>query len=446
MVWEQLVAENEPSFERLKEQESQGPLELAEQNSLKHHAQLLEAAYILGAEEITSNSDGRKIELFEKAKEFIPYVGSDDVTLLMLHVEVCLGTNDVILGHQYASEAQRLIESGVEVSQDVQQDVLSRLGFLRESQGKYAEAAEYYICAIEVDPDSEDAISYRRNAALSFFDAGLYSEAIPQLQVVVSQEPDGSFSQQLLCECYEREGRWNDSIDLYQSQLGRATRRDAIEHLSGRIGFCEARRDSSRPTGAPVDMAASIVSLKDEISEDGNLTDQELTRMQIIKSEQRMIKYIEEKSRLAFSAVIEPHNPFSNLSNLRQALRACEQYIWWADPHFQSRALEQLAEVVDQERLQEIRILSSFNVVEEFDRRNWQLFVKEMTGKGIRAEWRTTEKRLMHDRFIIGANIAFNVPPVGTLFTGTYAEISVTENRPPFDEWWRQSQTIRSRN
>ena len=62
MVWEQLVAENEPSFERLKEQESQGPLELAEQNSLKHHAQLLEAAYISGADEITSTSDGRRTD------------------------------------------------------------------------------------------------------------------------------------------------------------------------------------------------------------------------------------------------------------------------------------------------------------------------------------------------------------------------------------------------
>lgn len=63
-------------------------------------------------------------------------------------------------------------------------------------------------------------------------------------------------------------------------------------------------------------------------------------------------------SRPAADNTVMPNTPYSNLLYIRKRLRACRQYVWWIDKHFDRKALELLAEEIDRTHVTELRILS----------------------------------------------------------------------------------------
>jgi hypothetical protein len=135
--------------------------------------------------------------------------------------------------------------------------------------------------------------------------------------------------------------------------------------------------------------------------------------------------------------IIEPDRPFSNVRHLREILRQCEGYIWWAEPHFTRKGLEPLADEADAERIEDIRILSGPANADAKAAKDWKRFHTEMTALGITAEWRVAPQPLgWHDRFVISRRQSWNVPPVNTLYRGDYSEASRTPTRPPFERWW----------
>lgn len=135
--------------------------------------------------------------------------------------------------------------------------------------------------------------------------------------------------------------------------------------------------------------------------------------------------------------VVEPERPYSNVLALRETLRACDGYIWWAEVHLDRKALEPLSYEADGARISEIRLLSGPANANEESRRDLKRFTAEMKHLGISVEWRVVPKRDLdwHDRFILGRNQAWNVPPVHTLHKGDYSELARTR-RPPFETWW----------
>lgn len=136
--------------------------------------------------------------------------------------------------------------------------------------------------------------------------------------------------------------------------------------------------------------------------------------------------------------VIEPDRPYSNVMHLRQILRSCEDYIWWAEPHLPRKALESLVLEADRAKIKDIRLVSSPKEIDEATRKDWKRFRTEMAALGITAEWRTAPPGTLglHDRYIIGRREAWNLPPVNSLHKGDYAEAFKTPNRPPFAGWW----------
>lgn len=142
------------------------------------------------------------------------------------------------------------------------------------------------------------------------------------------------------------------------------------------------------------------------------------------------------------ATVFRPEEPFSNVVKLRELLRSCDEYVWWADPHFGTRALEELAFVVDPSRVASIRILSRAEQYNDRAARDLKRFVDEMTPKGITVEWRVTARSVSHDRYIVASNVTYNVPPVNSIFQGAYGEGIATTNRPPFEEWWQQGRPV----
>jgi hypothetical protein len=142
--------------------------------------------------------------------------------------------------------------------------------------------------------------------------------------------------------------------------------------------------------------------------------------------------------------VIEPDRPYSNVLALRELLRACEEHIWWAEPHLGRKALEPLVYEADATRVTEIRLLSGPAQVDDPARKDWHRFKKELAARGITCEWRVvpTNKRDWHDRYIVGRRQAWNLPPLNTLYKGDYSEIWRTASPPPFERWWREGTPV----
>lgn len=134
--------------------------------------------------------------------------------------------------------------------------------------------------------------------------------------------------------------------------------------------------------------------------------------------------------------IVEPDRRYSNVRHLREVLRGCRDFIWWADMHFEKRGLEPLADEADASRISVIRVLMVTrpkpNEVADYQR-----FTEEMAKLGITAEFRivAAPERDWHDRFIIGRGEAWNVPPLNTIFKGDYSQFTRTPP-PPFEAWW----------
>lgn len=143
----------------------------------------------------------------------------------------------------------------------------------------------------------------------------------------------------------------------------------------------------------------------------------------------------------AIAAMISPKTPYRNVVKLRRVIRPMGGVVWWADPHFGARALEELAEELEAPGVSEIRILSgdAANVLTDRSAKDFKRFTQEMATKGVAACWRFDPNRDWHDRWLGDDKTVWNVPPVNTLFKNDYSEITPASERPPFEEWWARS-------
>lgn len=138
--------------------------------------------------------------------------------------------------------------------------------------------------------------------------------------------------------------------------------------------------------------------------------------------------------------VIDPDKPYSNLLNLRKIFRESQDYLYWADPHLERKALELLIDEVDVANIQDVRLLSGPAHINEKTRKDYSRFKVEMERRGVSVSWRVQVKdRDWHDRFIISAKNVWNVPPLNSLLKGDYSEAWNTSTLPPFDSWWDRS-------
>jgi hypothetical protein len=143
----------------------------------------------------------------------------------------------------------------------------------------------------------------------------------------------------------------------------------------------------------------------------------------------------------AIAAMISPKTPYRNVVKLRRVIRPMRGVVWWADPHFGARALEELAEELETTEITEIRILSGdqASVLSDKSGKDFKRFSDEMSQKGVTAIWRVDPQRDWHDRWLADDKTAWNLPPVNTLYKNDYSEISPASERPPLQEWWDRS-------
>ncbi len=142
------------------------------------------------------------------------------------------------------------------------------------------------------------------------------------------------------------------------------------------------------------------------------------------------------------TALLSPEKPYSNIRNLRLSLENCKTFIWWIDKHFSKKGFEPLAEIVDANKVQNIRILMGNSNVNDSMKKDYERFKSEMNNKEIEVECRViSDSSLLnkiHDRWVIAENVTYNLPPINTIYQNQFAEIKKTNISLPFDDWWDQ--------
>jgi hypothetical protein len=145
----------------------------------------------------------------------------------------------------------------------------------------------------------------------------------------------------------------------------------------------------------------------------------------------------------SIAAMVSPKTPYLNLVRLRRVIRQLRGVIWWADPHFGARGLEELAEELELENVTEVNILSgdSESVLTERSLKDFRRFQAQLSYRNVPSEWRVDSRssRDWHDRWLGDSTKIWNIPPINTLLKNDYAEIYPSNDRPPLDDWWSRS-------
>lgn len=145
------------------------------------------------------------------------------------------------------------------------------------------------------------------------------------------------------------------------------------------------------------------------------------------------------------SVYISPTSPFGNKVWLRRVLAECTGHIDWLDKHFIPVAFEALWQAVDGAKVSRVRILSLRLPEHDGKRalRQYRDLRSELAGRSVDLSWRTidhTKIRNTHDRWIIGADSARNVPNVNAIYTGQHSELNMSAQREElqrlFDGYW----------
>lgn len=144
--------------------------------------------------------------------------------------------------------------------------------------------------------------------------------------------------------------------------------------------------------------------------------------------------------------LITPETPYSNKQIFWNVIRSCKDFIYWVDKYFSNSGLELLIESLDPQMIKDVKILMSKEKASKRFRKLFKAFKDELERKKVRCELRviidSDLKSKIHDRWIISKNKCYNVTSPDVMARGQYSEIFGTENRPPFEEWWKGARDI----
>lgn len=148
------------------------------------------------------------------------------------------------------------------------------------------------------------------------------------------------------------------------------------------------------------------------------------------------------------SVFVAPQTPYANRVWLRRILEECTGSIRWLDKHFMRSGLEVVWEAADRSRVSSISILSLAlpDNTSAGSLRDYRNLKAELRGKDVTLAWRVIDSKQVretHDRWIVGDNVARNVPNVNAILSGQYSEMSSSANRDDltrlFDGYWSQA-------
>lgn len=140
-----------------------------------------------------------------------------------------------------------------------------------------------------------------------------------------------------------------------------------------------------------------------------------------------------EETKSPPNIFVDPDKPYSNLMWLRRILSDCKGYIYWLDKHFYKEGLEQIWEVADGERINEVKIISlelKDNLTKNA-KKEYKKLQAELAKRDISLEWYVIDSKDIrddHDRWIIGDGSLRNVPNVHAILNGQRSELNESSN------------------
>lgn len=156
----------------------------------------------------------------------------------------------------------------------------------------------------------------------------------------------------------------------------------------------------------------------------------------------------DDSEKVPTSVYVSPATPFGNKVWLRRVLAECKGSIDWLDKHFMPVAFEPLWEAVDGARVSRVRILSLRLKDHEGKStiKKYRDLRAELATRSVDLSWRvidSTKIRDTHDRWVLGATSARNVPNVGAIYTGQHSEMHASPQRDElsclFDDYWAKA-------
>lgn len=124
---------------------------------------------------------------------------------------------------------------------------------------------------------------------------------------------------------------------------------------------------------------------------------------------------------------LPPDTPFSNVQRMRELLGQASGRTIWLDKHFDRKAFPLIADAIDGQLVPQFLIVSGPYNVDDTAKTEFRLLKKELALKGITLTWAVVPRdklRDLHDRWLISASRAYNVPPVNSIYAAQAAEIS----------------------
>jgi len=151
-------------------------------------------------------------------------------------------------------------------------------------------------------------------------------------------------------------------------------------------------------------------------------------------------------TKTSLPSMTTPRTPYTNIRIIRNAIESCKEYVYWIDKYFAVSDLEILVDASKKADINEVKILISLKNADNKMRTNFKRFKEEMEYNGVMCEMRVVVDTKIygeyHDRWLISSNVNYNLMSGEVAKRGQYAELKATNNRPPFEEWWKNSLDI----
>jgi hypothetical protein len=123
---------------------------------------------------------------------------------------------------------------------------------------------------------------------------------------------------------------------------------------------------------------------------------------------------------------LHPDRPFTNDLAIRRIVRQLRGNVLWYEQHMDRKALEILADELEVERIDEVRLLSGPANLSSKTKKAFERFATELGRKGATCEWRVLpadRARALHARVISDEDQTFEVPPLNSVLAGTVDSI-----------------------
>tara|TARA_Y100000590_G_scaffold357553_1_gene412406 strand:+ start:149 stop:1279 length:1131 start_codon:yes stop_codon:yes gene_type:complete len=163
------------------------------------------------------------------------------------------------------------------------------------------------------------------------------------------------------------------------------------------------------------------------------------------------IKHFNKWTKLE-TFLISKDTPEENKEHFRTVFSKCQDYIYWNDRYLEEEGIEYLLEGIVYEKIKEIKLLFTIfgESIHSEMKNQLQKIRNDLSQKDINCIYRVSISRKLHkelhDRFILGSNIAWNAPSVGQIKKNQLSEITESPNHDKliekFQEFWDDSSCL----